>query len=88
FKKQEGDPQIKGRVRQKQRAMAQRRMMTDVPDADVIVNNPTHYSVALKYQDGSLGAPKVVAKGSGLVALRIRELAESLKVPMLEAPPL
>ncbi|ATZ12357.1 flagellar biosynthesis protein FlhB [Erwinia amylovora] len=88
FKKQEGDPQIKGRVRQMQRAMAQRRMMTDVPDADVIVNNPTHYSVALKYQDGSLGAPKVVAKGSGLVALRIRELAESHKVPMLEAPPL
>ncbi|UWS34312.1 flagellar biosynthesis protein FlhB [Erwinia pyrifoliae] len=88
FKKQEGDPQIKGRVRQMQRAMAQRRMMTDVPDADVIVNNPTHYSVALKYQDGSLGAPKVVAKGSGLVALRIRELAENHKVPMLEAPPL
>lgn len=88
FKKQEGDPQIKGRVRQMQRAMSQRRMMTDVPDADVIVNNPTHYSVALKYQDGGLGAPKVVAKGSGLVALRIRELAESHKVPMLEAPPL
>lgn len=88
FKKQEGDPLIKNRVRQMQRAMSQQRMMSDVPDADVVVNNPTHYSVALKYQDGSLGAPKVVAKGSGLIALRIRELAESHRVPMLEAPPL
>jgi flagellar biosynthetic protein FlhB len=87
FKKQEGDPLIKNRVRQMQRAMSQQRMMSDVPDADVVVNNPTHYSVALKYQDGSLGAPKVVAKGSGLIALRIRELAESHRVPMLEAPP-
>ena len=88
FKNQEGDPQIKGRIRQLQRQMAQQRMMTDVPTADVVVNNPTHYSVALKYQDGSLGAPKVVAKGSGLIALRIRELAEENRVPMLEAPPL
>ncbi|MRT57418.1 flagellar type III secretion system protein FlhB [Enterobacteriaceae bacterium RIT693] len=88
FKQQEGDPQLKGRIRQMQRAAAQNRMMADVPAADVVVNNPTHYSVALKYQEGSMGAPKVVAKGSGLIALRIRELAEEHKVPMLEAPPL
>lgn len=88
FKKQEGDPQLKGRIRQLQRQMAQQRMMTDVPTADVVVNNPTHYSVALKYQEGSMGAPIVVAKGSGLIALRIRELAEESRIPMLEAPPL
>jgi flagellar biosynthetic protein FlhB len=88
FKQQEGDPQIKGRVRQMQRAMAQQRMMEDVPQADVVVNNPTHYSVALKYQEGSMGAPKVVAKGTGLIAQRIRELAQENRVPMLEAPPL
>jgi flagellar biosynthetic protein FlhB len=88
FKNQEGDPHIKNRVRQLQRQMAQSRMMTDVPTADVVVNNPTHFSVALKYQEGSMGAPMVVAKGTGLVALRIRELAEENRVPMLEAPPL
>ena len=88
FKNQEGDPQLKGRIRQLQRQMAQSRMMTDVPTADVVVNNPTHFSVALKYQEGSMGAPMVVAKGTGLIALRIRELAEEHRVPMLEAPPL
>ncbi|MEO3991866.1 flagellar biosynthesis protein FlhB [Pseudocitrobacter cyperus] len=88
YKNQEGDPQIKSRVRQLQRQMAQRRMMGDVPTADVVVNNPTHYSVALKYQEGAMGAPLVVASGSGLIALRIRELAEENRVPMLEAPPL
>ncbi|MFP2383929.1 flagellar biosynthesis protein FlhB [Enterobacter ludwigii] len=88
FKNQEGDPQIKARVRQLQRQMAQQRMMIDVPTADVVVNNPTHYSVALKYQEGAMGAPMVVASGSGLIALRIRELAEENRVPMLEAPPL
>lgn len=88
FKNQEGDPQIKGRIRQLQRQMAQGRMMNDVPTADVVVNNPTHFSVALKYQEGAMGAPLVVASGSGLIALRIRELAEDHRVPMLEAPPL
>ncbi|MCZ6029067.1 EscU/YscU/HrcU family type III secretion system export apparatus switch protein, partial [Escherichia coli] len=57
FKNQEGDPHIKGRVRQIQRQMAQSRMMAEVPTADVVVNNPTHYSVALKYQEGTMGAP-------------------------------
>lgn len=88
FKNQEGDPHIKGRIRQLQRQVAQQRMMSDVPTADVVVNNPTHYSVALKYQENSMGAPIVVASGCGLVALRIRELAKENRVPMLEAPPL
>lgn len=88
FKQQEGNPEIKGRIRQQQRAMARRRMMTDVPKADVIVNNPTHYSVALRYREGGDPAPRVVAKGAGLVALRIRQIAEEHRIPMLEAPPL
>ena len=88
FKQSEGDPHVKGRIRQMQRAAARRRMMADVPKADVIVNNPTHYSVALQYDENKMSAPRVVAKGTGLVALRIRELGEENRVPMLEAPPL
>ncbi len=71
-----------------QRAAARRRMMADVPKADVIVNNPTHYSVALQYDENKMSAPKVVAKGAGLVALRIREIGAENNVPTLEAPPL
>ena len=88
FKQSEGDPHVKGRIRQMQRAAARRRMMADVPKADVIVTNPTHYSVALQYDESKMSAPKVVAKGAGLVALRIRELAAEHRVPVLEAPPL
>ena len=84
----EGDPQIRSRVRARQREMARRRMMSEVPKADVVVTNPTHYSVALKYDEDRMGAPRVVAKGSGLIALRIRELAGANGVPTLEAPPL
>ena len=88
FKQSEGDPHIKGRIRQMQRAAARRRMMADVPKADVIVTNPTHYSVALQYDENRMSAPKVVAKGAGAVALRIRELGTENRVPILEAPPL
>jgi len=88
FKQSEGDPHIKGRIRQMQRAAARRRMMADVPKADVIVTNPTHYSVALQYDENKMSAPKVVAKGAGMVALRIRELGTENRVPILEAPPL
>ncbi|XTZ39988.1 flagellar biosynthesis protein FlhB [Salmonella enterica] len=88
YKQNEGDPHVKGRIRQMQRAAARRRMMADVPKADVIVTNPTHYSVALQYDENKMSAPKVVAKGAGLVALRIRELATEHRVPILEAPPL
>lgn len=84
----EGDPHVKGRIRSQQRAAARRRMMTAVPLADVIVTNPTHFAVALKYADGEMRAPKVVAKGVNLVAARIRELGKEHNVPLLEAPPL
>ncbi|MDV5357075.1 flagellar type III secretion system protein FlhB [Kosakonia sp. SMBL-WEM22] len=88
FKQSEGDPHVKGRIRQMQRSAARRRMMADVPKADVIVTNPTHYSVALQYDENKMSAPKVVAKGAGAVALRIRELGSENRVPILEAPPL
>lgn len=87
-KESEGDPQIKGRIRQQQQAMARGRMMNKVPEADVIVTNPTHYAVALSYRDGEMGAPRVVAKGADAVAARIRELGEEHGIPRLEAPPL
>jgi flagellar biosynthetic protein FlhB len=87
-KESDGNPQIKGKIRQLQREMAKRRMMQDVPTADVVVTNPTHYAVALKYADGSKGAPKVVAKGTDAVAAKIRELAKEHKVAILEAPAL
>lgn len=87
-KESDGNPQIKGKIRQLQREMAKRRMMADVPTADVIVTNPTHYAVALKYNDGMRGAPKVVAKGTDEVAARIREIGKEHKVTLLEAPAL
>jgi len=88
FKDQEGDPRVKSHIRQRQRAMSRRRMMSDVPKADVIITNPTHYAVALRYEDGKMSAPKVVAKGAGDIALRIREIGDSHRIPQLEAPPL
>lgn len=87
-KESDGDPHVKGRIRQQQRAAARRRMMSQVPQADVIVTNPTHYAVALSYKDGQGGAPRVVAKGSGLLAARVRSVAAEHKVPVLGAPPL
>jgi flagellar biosynthetic protein FlhB len=87
-KESDGNPQIKGKIRQMQREMAKRRMMAAVPDADVVVTNPTHYAVALKYADGQRGAPQVVAKGIDEVAAKIREIAAENKVALLEAPPL
>jgi len=87
-KESEGDPQLKGRIRQMQRAAAKRRMMAAVPTADVIVTNPQHYAVALAYQARRWHAPRVVAKGSGLVAARIRALADEHRVPQLRVPPL
>jgi len=87
-KETEGDPMVKGRIRQLQREAARRRMMSAIPTADVVVTNPTHYSVALKYSEQGARAPVVVAKGSHLVALRIREIAKEHHIPILEAPPL
>jgi flagellar biosynthetic protein FlhB len=88
MKEMEGDPLLKARIRSQQRQAARRRMMTEVPKADVVVTNPTHFAVALKYDDASMAAPVVVAKGMNLVAARIREVAEEHDVPLLEAPPL
>ena len=87
-KETDGDPQMKARIRAKQREVARKRMMAEVPKADVIVTNPTHYSVALKYEDGKMRAPRVVAKGSHLLALKIREIGQQHNIPLLEAPPL
>jgi flagellar biosynthetic protein FlhB len=88
FKQMEGDPQVKQRIRSMQRDMARKRMMEDVPKSDVVVTNPTHYAVAIKYEAGTDSAPKVVAKGQRLIALRIKELAREKGVFIHEDPPL
>jgi flagellar biosynthetic protein FlhB len=87
-KETEGDPMVKGRIRNMQREASRRRMMAAIPTADVVVTNPTHYAVALKYSENGMRAPTVVAKGSDLLAKRIREIAQENHVPILEAPPL
>lgn len=87
-KEANGNPQIKAKVRAQQREIAKRRMLADVPTADVVVTNPTHFSVALQYKEGGGGAPRVVAKGADVIAAKIRELAVEHNVPILEAPPL
>lgn len=87
FKQMEGDPQIKGKIKQKQREMAMARMMQEVPKADVIVTNPTHFAVALRYSDG-MRAPEVIAKGQDLVALKIKEVAREAGVVIVENKPL
>ena len=88
FKEQEGNPQIKGRIRQMQQAIARRRMMKDVPKANVIVTNPTHYAVALQYDEKTMSAPKILAKGTDNIASRIKQIAQEHQIPQLEAPPL
>ena len=87
MKQTEGDPQIKGKIRQKQRQMAMARMMKEVPKADVIITNPTHYAVALSYEQG-MTAPTVIAKGQDLVAQRIKEIGREARVPIVENKPL
>ncbi|MEJ2591745.1 MAG: flagellar biosynthesis protein FlhB [Candidatus Thiodiazotropha sp.] len=86
MKETEGRPEVKSRIRQLQREMAQRRMMQEVPKADVIVTNPTHYAVALKYDPERMHAPKLVAKGADLIARNIREVAAEARVPLVESP--
>jgi len=87
-KESEGNPEIKARVRQQQREMAKRRMMSEIPKADVVIINPTHYAVAIKYQDAGMRAPIVVAKGADAIALKIREIASENNILTLEAPKL
>jgi flagellar biosynthetic protein FlhB len=88
MKNTEGKPEVKGRIRQMQHEISQRQMMKDVPQADVVITNPTHYSVALKYEDNHRNAPIIVAKGADFVALKIREIAKENDVPVLMSPPL
>ncbi|CAD5374758.1 flagellar export pore protein [Rubrivivax sp. A210] len=88
FKELEGNAEVKSKVKLRMREMANRRMLAAVPGADLVVMNPTHYAVALKYDEGTMAAPRVVAKGADLVALRIRDIATEAKVPVLQAPPL
>ena len=87
-KESEGSPEVKARQRRAQMSMAQNRMMAEVPNADVIITNPSHYAVALKYDMKSGGAPQLVAKGLDLIAAQIRSLAAGAKVPMVASPPL
>src|SRR5690606_41227703 len=87
-KESEGSPEVKGRIRSMQQAIANRRMLAAVPEADVVVTNPTHYAVALRYAEGKDAVPRVIAKGVVEMALRIRAVARKHRVPVLEAPPL
>jgi flagellar biosynthetic protein FlhB len=88
LKQTDGSPEIKGRIRAVQRQLAQQRMMQDIPEADVVVTNPTHYAVALRYDQQGSGAPKVVARGADLIAGQIRKVARAHNVAIVEAPPL
>ncbi len=88
FKETEGKPEVKSRIRQTQQEIASRRMMAEVPKADVVVTNPTHFAVALRYDQEGMRAPRVVAKGADLMAAQIRERARAAGVPLFAAPPL
>lgn len=88
YKQTEGDPQIKGKIKEVQRRMAQQRMMQQVPQADVIIRNPTHYAIALGYKPGQDAAPKVLAKGQDELAMRIVRIAEECEIPAIENVPL
>lgn len=84
YKQMEGDPTIKSKIKERQRMFAQRRMMQNVPKADVIIRNPTHYAIAIQYKLGEQRAPKVIAKGMDLIALKIIEVAEKNQIPCIE----
>ncbi|RBP81788.1 flagellar biosynthesis protein FlhB [Marinomonas rhizomae] len=88
FKQQEGDPMVRGRIRQLQRQAAMNRMMSDVPNADVIITNPTHFSVALKYDQSGGAAPVMLAKGGDFIALKIREVGNHYDIPVIQSPAL
>jgi len=88
YKESEGSPETRGRIREAQRALAKGRMLQEVPKADVVITNPTHFAVALRYDEKRMRAPIVVAKGTELIAAKIREVATENNVPIVEAPPL
>lgn len=87
FKEMEGDPYIKGQIRRIQQEMARKRMMAEVPDADVVITNPTHLSIAIKYETATMDAPVIIAKGADHVAMKIREIARENEIPLIENPP-
>ncbi|WP_130619364.1 flagellar biosynthesis protein FlhB [Dyella amyloliquefaciens] len=87
-KESDGNPELKGRIRQMQFQMARKRMMQELPKADVVITNPTHFAVALRYDEGRMGAPRVIAKGLDEMAMQIRLVANSHRIPTVEAPPL
>ena len=87
YKEMEGDPHIKAQIRSIQQEMARKRMMAEVPTADVVVTNPTHISVALRYSAGEMAAPVIIAKGSDYIAMKIREIAREHEIPIVENPP-
>jgi flagellar biosynthesis protein FlhB len=84
----EGNTEVKAKIKQRMREITRKRMLAAVPTADLVVMNPTHYAVAIKYDDTTMGAPRVVAKGTDLMAMKIRDIAREAKVPVLQAPPL
>jgi flagellar biosynthetic protein FlhB len=88
YKQNEGDPHIKAKIRQIRQERAKKRMIAAVPGATVIITNPTHYAIALKYESGKMAAPVCVAKGVDLLALKIREVAKEHDIPIVENPPL
>ena len=88
FKNMDGDPQVKGRIRRIQMEMSRKRMMADVPDADVVITNPTHYAIALKYDNKVDSAPKMVAKGIDFIAVKIKDIAKENNIPIIENPAL
>jgi flagellar biosynthetic protein FlhB len=88
YKEVEGNAEVKAKLKVKMREMASRRMLAAVPKADLVVMNPTHFAVALRYDEATMAAPRVVAKGADLLALRIRDIARDAHVPVLQAPPL
>jgi flagellar biosynthetic protein FlhB len=87
FKESEGDPLVKSQIRAIQRQMARRRMMAEVPGADVVITNPTHLSVAIRYDSKEMDAPMVIAKGAGVIAMNIRAIARENNIPLIENPP-
>ncbi len=87
FKEQEGDPQLRGRVREMQRERSRTRMLEKIPQATVVITNPTHFSVALRWEENSMDAPVVIAKGADILAFKIRELAKENKIPVIENAP-
>jgi len=84
----EGNPHVKAAIRKKQREIAMMRMMAELPKADVVITNPEHYAVALKYEKGKMAAPKVIAKGKNHIAQKIKEIAKKYDIPVVEDPPL